>query len=133
MDVLRHSGAREREPGIHFSQHCGAMDSGRDASASPRNDDCSWNAHTGRKSSSRWIAYPAAFLSLPTLRGGGIKTRRTPAKIQAYPATFFLRHARCTAQVQPGGCDCISGEAISLAGFAEGATVSFAPRPCGCP
>src|SRR6201996_3504040 len=69
----------------------------------------------------------------PHATRGGIKTRRTPAKIQAYPATFFLRQARCTAHVQPGGCDCISGEAISLAGF-EGATVvSFGLRPGVCP
>src|ERR1700681_3732758 len=30
----------------------------------------------------------------------------------------FLRYARCTAQVQPGGCASISFDAISLAGAA---------------
>jgi hypothetical protein len=47
---------------------------------------------------------------------------------QTYPApTAFLRYARCTTQLQPGGCDCNSGEAMSLAGFAaEGACVGIA-------
>src|SRR6516165_1408544 len=39
-----------------------------------------------------------------------------------YPApTAFLRQARCTAQVQPGGCERSSFASISLAGAAENA------------
>jgi len=44
---------------------------------------------------------------------------RTPGQ-RFYPApTAFLRQARCTAQVQPGGCERNSFASISLAGAAE--------------
>src|SRR6516165_1179920 len=43
-----------------------------------------------------------------------------PACWEYYPApTAFLRQARCTAQVQPGGCDRSSFASMSLAGAAE--------------
>ena len=45
----------------------------------------------------------------------------------AYPApTAFFRQARCSAQVQPGGCEARSADARSLAGAAVGATVGIA-------
>ena len=45
----------------------------------------------------------------------------------SYPAlTAFFRQARCTAQVQPCGCEASSFEAISLAGVAAGAAVGIA-------
>src|SRR5258706_5998214 len=55
--------------------------------------------------------------------------------VAAYPAlTAFFRYARCTAQLQPGGCAASSVEATSLAGTAvAGACVgiaSFTRRSC---
>ena len=45
-----------------------------------------------------------------------------------YPApTFFLRYARCTAQLQPAGCDDNSFASTSLAGVAaDGASFGIA-------
>ena len=44
-----------------------------------------------------------------------------------YPApTFFFRQARCTAQVQPGGCEAISSAATSLAGVARSGVAGIA-------
>jgi hypothetical protein len=47
---------------------------------------------------------------------------------QDHPAlAAFLRQARCTAQLQPGGCEATSSGEASLAGAAEiGATVGIA-------
>src|SRR5262249_32586164 len=59
-------------------------------------------------------------------RGGGERKPRD------YPApTAFFRQARCTAQVQPGGCDASSFEAnsfdaTSLAGDATGTALGIA-------
>src|SRR5580704_15847448 len=49
-------------------------------------------------------------------------------KVRAYPAlAAFLRYARCTAQLHPGGWAAISFEATSLAGTADiGASVGIA-------
>jgi len=62
-------------------------------------------------------------------------TRGEGKRAECHPAlAAFLRYARCTAQVQPGGCDCISFDVTSLAGAAEeGACVgiaSFTRRSC---
>ena len=47
---------------------------------------------------------------------------------ERYPApTAFFRQARCTAQVQPGGCEARSADARSLAGTAAGATARPPP------
>ena len=60
--------------------------------------------------------YPSpAFASLGTL------SRKGRGK-ESYPAlTACLRQARCTAQVQPGGCERSSFISMSLAGAAESA------------
>jgi hypothetical protein len=66
-------------------------------------------------------------LTLPT-RGRGWQR----ACGRAYPLAAFLRQARCTAQVQPGGCDASSFDVVSLAGAGENgfdaSTVSFVAR-----
>src|SRR5258708_13864638 len=51
--------------------------------------------------------------------------------VAAYPAlTAFFRYARCTAQLQPGGCAASSVEATSLAGTpVAGPSLGIPPFP----
>jgi len=50
-----------------------------------------------------------------------VATPRRAGAGEDQPLAAFFRHARCTAQLQPGGC-----EEISLAGVAAGAVVGIA-------
>jgi hypothetical protein len=46
-----------------------------------------------------------------------------------YPARAFLRYARCTAQLQPGGCEATSLAGAAVAGARVG-IASFSERSC---
>src|SRR5712691_5454918 len=83
------------------------------------------NAHVARSWSDDLVYDWHRWLWVPAFAGG--RHRRQPL-------AAFLRYARCTAQLQPGGWVARSVEATSLAGTAEvGACVgiaSFTRRSC---
>src|SRR6185312_15663565 len=97
---------------------------------------------TARKE--RAFDHPYAFSPWPKTWMAGTSPAMTTVRTgKAYPApTAFFRHARCTAQAQPGGCeaksfddtsfddksfDDRSFDKMSLAGAAAGLTVGGAP------
>src|SRR5450759_2268182 len=102
------------------------------------------NTHSRHRPRKRAIQYSRDICAQPRSRGvldtplepviglaeGETRWRGMTESVKRYPAlTAFLRHARCTAQEQPGGCD-----DTSLAGAADdGASVgiaSFTRRSC---
>ena len=58
-----------------------------------------------------------------------VATPRRAGAGEDQPLAAFFRHARCTAQVQPGGCEARSLDETSFAGVAANAA-SFATVAC---
>ena len=85
-----------------------------------RGDSRSQDGMTGHLSRME-TPHPASASAMPTF------SHRGEGKKRCYAPTAFFRQARCTAQVQPGGC-----EATSLAGTISGRRSVPLAAACTC-